>query len=306
MNLNRTMLLCIILLFGFLLIGKQSSTEEIYESNEFKDYWYKGKAEITSYKLDQARYGEIHNGNAVLIFVTEDFSKKKQVKLDYPMRDKDDAIKVLKLNFIKKFNTGIYRYSMMDSIFTPVNLKKYPYSLKETSSSQEWCGNTFTQLNLDGNKYDVFQYSYFESEGDREFTLKRAFLEDEIWTRIRLDPSSLPIGEIKIIPGSMAARLTHQELRVEEAEASLEESTEADIMTYTINYRNIGRTLSIYFQKTFPFEIVSWDDTYKSGWGENAKVLTTRATKDKTKLIDYWKKNKNINLVLRRELGLRY
>ncbi len=306
MNLKITKLLCFILFFGILLSGKQSSTEEVYESNEFKDYWYEGKAEITTYKLDQARYGEIHNGRSVLIFVTEHFSKKKQVKLDDPMRDKEDAIRVLKLNFIKKFNTGIYRYSMMDSIFTPVNLKKFPYSLKDTSSSQEWCGNTFTQLNLDGNKYDVVQYSYFESEGDREFTLERAFLEDEVWTRIRLDPSSLPIGEIKIIPGTMSARLTHQELRPEKAEAYLEESTEADIMTYTINYRDIGRSLSINFRKEFPFEIISWEETYKSGWGEDAKVLTTKATKDKTKRIDYWKKNKNINLVLRTELGLPY
>jgi len=306
MNLNIARLLCFIFAFGILLGASQSSAEEIYESPEFKNYWYEGKAEISSYKLDQARYGEIHNGYAVLIFVTEDFSNEKHVKLDDPIGDIDDAIKVLKLNFIKKFNTGIYRYSMMDSIFTPVNLKKYPYSLKETSSSQEWCGHTFTQLNLDGNNYDVIQYSYFESEGDREFTLKRAFLEDEIWTRIRLDPSSLPTGEIRIIPASMAARLTHQELRVEDADAFLKESTKADIKTYTINFKDIGRSLSINFRKEFPFEIISWEETYKSGWGEDAKVLTTKATKDKTRRIDYWKKNKNINLVLRTELGLPY
>ena len=77
MNLKITKLLCFILFFGILLSGKQSSTEEVYESNEFKDYWYEGKAEITTYKLDQARYGEIHNGRSVLIYVTEHFSKKK-------------------------------------------------------------------------------------------------------------------------------------------------------------------------------------------------------------------------------------
>ena len=27
-------------------------------SGEFKDYWYSGEAEITSYKLEQGRYGE--------------------------------------------------------------------------------------------------------------------------------------------------------------------------------------------------------------------------------------------------------
>ena len=44
-------------------------------------YWYQGKAEISSYELEQVRYGQKHLGDAVLIFVTEDFSKTKQVKL---------------------------------------------------------------------------------------------------------------------------------------------------------------------------------------------------------------------------------
>ncbi|MEQ8572775.1 MAG: hypothetical protein RIB63_01840, partial [Fulvivirga sp.] len=48
---------------------------------EFADNWYAGKAELVSYNLKQSRYGEVHDGKAVLIFVTEPFSKKKQVKL---------------------------------------------------------------------------------------------------------------------------------------------------------------------------------------------------------------------------------
>ena len=50
-------------------------------SQEFKDYWYSGEAELTRYELEQARYGEIHRGDAVLIFVTEDFRTDKQVKV---------------------------------------------------------------------------------------------------------------------------------------------------------------------------------------------------------------------------------
>ena len=47
---------------------------------DFNAYWYGGEAEITSYELEQVRYGEVHKGTSVLIFVTEPFSKKKQVK----------------------------------------------------------------------------------------------------------------------------------------------------------------------------------------------------------------------------------
>ena len=49
------------------------------EESNFNKYWYAGEAELNSYTLSQARYGENHEGEAVLIFVTEDFSKSKYV-----------------------------------------------------------------------------------------------------------------------------------------------------------------------------------------------------------------------------------
>jgi len=137
----------------------------VLTSKEFNDYWYQGQAEISSYQLEQARYGEMRSGHAVLVFVTEDFSAKKQVKLDRPQENAADAVKVMKLNLTKKFNTGVYPYSMMQSVFTPVNRKQSPHSLKVTTSSQEWCGHTFQELNLEKNNYLSTLSSYFESEG---------------------------------------------------------------------------------------------------------------------------------------------
>jgi len=63
-------------------------------SSEFKKYWYAGNAEISSYELEQARYGEIRKGKAVLVYVTEDFLPKEQVKADY---QNPENIPVLKL-----------------------------------------------------------------------------------------------------------------------------------------------------------------------------------------------------------------
>jgi hypothetical protein len=209
----------------------------------------------------------------------------------------------LKLNSIRKFNTGIYQYSMMNSIFTPLNIADQPYSLKETLSAQEWCGNWFIQLNLRGNKYLVRMNSYFETEGDREFTLEKAFLEDEIWTRIRIEPSSLPLGNIRIIPGATVARFKHERLDVEDAEATLSEYSD-DLMSYKLQYKNTGRTLVIRFDKDFPYRIISWEETYGSGKSNIDRSLTTKATGKKTLLVDYWNKNKNIDLGIRKELGL--
>jgi hypothetical protein len=287
-------------LFFFGVLGK---AQEIYDSREFKDYWYGGAAEITSYELQQARYGELHTGHAVLIFVTEDFSLSKQVKLDNPIRDKKDAVKVLKLNSIRKFNTGIYQYSMMNSIFTPLNIAPHPYSLKETLSAQEWCGNWFMQLNLRDNKYLVRMNSYFEAEGDTEFTLEKAFLEDEIWTRIRIEPSSLPLGDIRIIPGATVARFKHERLEVEDAEATLSDYSD-NIMSYRLHYKNKGRSLVIRFNKDFPYKIISWEESYGSGKSNIDRSLTTKASSKKTLLVDYWNKNKNVDLGMRKELGL--
>jgi hypothetical protein len=295
------------LLATFSVVESQelSGSLAVVDSEEFKAYWYDGKAEITSYKLEQARYGELHEGYAVLVFVTEDFSKSKQVKLDNPQNANGDDVKVLKLNRIKKFDTGIYRYSLMGSVFTPIYIGEYPNTLKVTSSSQEWCGNTFTQLNLDDNGYEVRSFSYFESQGDTKFNLQQEILEDELWVRIRLAPESLPVGRIKIIPATMASRLTHKELKVEIAEASLvENSKDSNLMDYKLVYDDSGRAMEITFSKKFPYEILSWEETYKSGFGNNAKTLTTKATKNKMLITDYWNKNKTVDHELRKKLGL--
>ena len=140
----------------------------------------------------------------MLIFVTEDFLSDKQVKFE--RGDRTNKVEsVLKLNFTKKFFTGVYPYSMMSSIFTPVDKNKSTF--KVTTSSQEWCGHTFSQLNLKKNQYKGILHSYFMNEGDQEFTLDAALLEDEIWTKIRLNPKDLPTGTIELIPGTMFLRL---------------------------------------------------------------------------------------------------
>jgi hypothetical protein len=275
------------------------------ESPEFRDYWYSGKAEITSYKLEQARYGDLYSGYAVLVFVTEDFSKQKQVKLDNPADAAGDAVKVLKLNKIKKFDTGIYSYSMMDSVFTPVDIDDYPNTFKVSSSSQEWCGNTYKQLNLTDKGYKVSCFSYFESDGNMEFELGKEILEDEIWTRIRLSPQSLPVGKVRMIPGTMLSRLTHTVLKVETAEATLSENKDSpDLMDYKIQYPELERSLVITFRKSFPYEIESWEETYASGFGQNTSILTTWAVKNKTMITDYWNKNHPADVLYKKELGL--
>ena len=112
-NLSRSLGLATLFL---LLVSCKKPKSPIPETNEqvFSDYWYKGQAEISSYELSQSRYGGVHDGKTVLVFVAEDFSNSKHVKLDEPYKHKSDAVRILKLNTSKEFITGIYKYTMMN------------------------------------------------------------------------------------------------------------------------------------------------------------------------------------------------
>ncbi|GAA4271907.1 septum formation inhibitor Maf [Aquimarina gracilis] len=265
-------------------------------SESFKKYWYAGEAEISSYQLEQARYGEIRKGIAVLIFVTEDFLPKEQVKAD---RQNPDNIPVLKLNATKKFNTGIYPYSIMQSTFYPVSDNQH--AIKVSSSMQEWCGHVYAQLN-NREQFEVTSHSYFQNEADQEFSLNKAILENELWTRIRINPDDLPTGNVKIIPSLEFSRLRHKAIKAYSAKASLK--TEGNATIYSIEYPELNRNISITFNSNFPFEIENWTETFRSGFGPNARELTTRATKIKQIKSAYWGQNRNKDEVLREELGL--
>ncbi len=265
-------------------------------SKEFKDYWYKGTAEITSYSLQQARYGEMRKGNAVMIFVTEPFLPGLQVKAD---TNENTNIPVLKLNATKNYITGIYPYSIMTSSFYPVHDNQH--ALKLSFSSQEWCGHVYAQLN-NRDDFEIMSHSYFGSEADQDYHLNKANLENEIWNKIRINPADLPIGELTMIPSLEFIRLTHKELKGYKAITTLTEAN--DINTYEISYPELERTLKINFRSEFPYTIESWMDTYKDGFGEKAKVLTSTATIINRITTPYWQQNSNKDLSLRDSLGL--
>lgn len=286
-----------------------SNSQEIRNSppKDFSSYWYGGEAEISSFELQQARYGEIHAGEAVLIYVTEPFSMSKQVKLDNWRDESEDNVSVMKLNMTKKFLTGIYPYSMMMSTFTPVSSDKYPEAIKVTTSSQEWCGHSFMQLNLQEEAYQMTGFSYFESEGDVDISIPKVILEDELWTRIRLDPGSLPVGKATLLPSTFFLRLKHRENKPKEATLQLLEVPSSEYSSsqhklYSIEYED--RSLKIYFESNSPYAILGWEETYLSGFG-SPEELTTKAKRINTIKSAYWGQNRNKDRGIRKDLGLR-
>ncbi|WP_306643718.1 hypothetical protein [Sanyastnella coralliicola] len=268
-------------------------------SQEFTYYWYQGKAELSSYKLTQARYGELREGEAMLIFVTEPFDNDKQVKSD--MQD-DNDLSVLKLNQTRKFMTGVYPYSIMTSSFTEIDTKSPESPVKVTNSSQEWCGHTWNQLNSQGNGYEFQLYSYFESEGDASGKLPGVLSEDGIWAMIRMNPSKLPLGPTEVIPALHHLRLRHIEAQAADAIGTL--TTENGVSTYTLDYTKVDRKLVIHFNSSFPYVIEGWEEHFSSGWGASAETLVTQGERITTELLPYWMLNTTADSTYRATLGL--
>jgi hypothetical protein len=277
-----------------------------YTAAQFRDYWYNHGAEISRFNLHQMRYGEIHQGDAVLVFVTEEMNPAIQVKADNPG---PEDIPMLKLNAVRKFFTGIYPYSIMTSIFSPVDIQKYPLPLKISLSTQEWCGNVYTQMNLQNADYRVRLHSYFEKEGDQDFTVKKYTPEDAVWNIIRIAPQDLPQGEFLMIPGTAYARLVHHPLEPQKAVAELEQDKEKSLegnplVRYELNFPGEQRTLRIFFEKDFPYRIQKWEESYPGLAGAAGKDLTTRAVRTHTIMDSYWQHHRNKDRELLKKLGL--
>jgi hypothetical protein len=259
----------------------------------FNSYWFNGTAELTSYEVEQDRYGELRKAEQVCIFVTEDFSKEMHVKLDAPQDAGADRIPVLKLNWIRRFNTGVYDYSVMQSVFKPLDGTQ---ALKTTTTIQDWCGHVFQQYNRTESGYKICSRSYFESEGDQEMILNNCWLEDELWVMLRLNPDAIPTGRINLVPSAIYHRFRHVEENAEKAEIQMTKG--ASESSLTVRYSNIPRTLTIRFESAFPHRILGWEELHNN-------AIMSKGVKKATWTGAYWAKNGNNFAFLRDSLMLK-
>ena len=292
-----------IFIISFFTVGTMFAQKNNVATNV---YWSQGKAEVNVYEVSQNRYQENHPGQLVSVFVTEDFLTDKQVKNErYTNKNSTWILKNIQL---KKFTTGVYDYSLFSVVFTPIDRNKFPKSLKVSASSQEWCGTIFTQFNLiENTDYKVEHRSYFEAEGDRTTRMKKSFLEDEVFTVLRMNPSLLPIGTIQLIPPANYIQLKHLQFQSFKATASLtsydkKEVSGINLMEYKIEYSQLKRSMSIIFENKTPYKIVGWFETFPSAF--DGKLRTTSAILKAQKMLTYWSQNSLKDEHLRKELGL--
>ncbi len=272
------------------------------QHEDFESYWYQGQAEMSRYDLQQRRYGETHAGEAVSILVTEDFLTDALVKHEFGPAD--DAVSVLKHNAYRRFYTGVYPYTIMTSSFTPADGER---TLKAVTSVQEWCGLAWLQFEHRGEGYDVESRSYFQREGDTEVRIDGAWLEDELVSHARIDPASLPVGELSVVPAGHHLRMAHLPLRAQPATATRTDGgdnpfNDAAVMTYTLRYHDIERAVAWTIEVPFPHRVVAWSEYEAREPAANAPA--THATLTDSIMLDYWRHHDVDDAPLRDALGL--
>jgi hypothetical protein len=124
---------------------------------------------------------------------------------------------VVKLNHLRDFQTGIYDYSTMTSVFAQV-AAGFPVR-KVSFSSREWCGHVWHQLLPGKDGVAGVFHSYFEGEADGQDTLALpadGVYEDALPILLRgLRGEYLAAGQsrsVAYLPSLFASRMNHRRL----------------------------------------------------------------------------------------------
>ena len=276
-------------------------------ADDFWSRWGDGKAELNGYSLKQPRYGEVRDGTAVLVFVTEDFSDALRVKADPGKHPASDVFPVMKLNFVRDFQTGIYDYNVMTSTFVRTDGSP-PFSpVKISFSSQEWCGHVYQQWLARGDKLVGVSHSYFDGEADATSQLPipaTGIFEDALPILVRgLRGDLLAAGEsrtVPFLPSTLRARFGHKAQAW--GEATLSRAKEAKEVTsalgrvraFTITVAEKGGDSTTFtVEAEAPHRLLGW----QSSSGEAGHLLGSAR-------LPYWQMNQPGGEQALRQLGL--
>ncbi len=163
--------------------------------------WEDGLAEVADYDLTQFRYGNLHPGSATLIAVREGMDPQRQVKSAGATAP---VVPVLKLQWIRSFQTGVYRYDQ--SSFQLVR-QADGLPLRWFITSHEWCG-TAGKSWVNGGPLRVS--SYFDGHGDLVQPLSLgadAVPADSLWWWARAwVAAGMPALNLRVVPSQIEAR----------------------------------------------------------------------------------------------------
>jgi len=266
----------------------------------FWDHWGDGLAELNGYTLTQPRYGEVRQGEAVLIFVTEDFDDAARVKSD---RGGAGTFPVLKLNTALDFETGIYDYNAMTSVFVPLD-GRLPLGrpAKLSASMQEWCGHVYDQVVVRGDTAERAVHSYFEGEADQQSTLSLdpgTVFADALPIVARGLVGELPSDRpLTLAPRLLDLRMAHAPFSTQPATLTVGQPGPLTVPAGTFTVRPVevraGATWTRFqVEVEAPHRLIGWSRST----GEEAQLTGSMRG-------PYWRQHDNGQEALRADLGL--
>jgi hypothetical protein len=297
--------LCLLLPFPSL---SSPPPNRVAPSDAFLKYWKSGLAEISTYGGQEERYGSLRNEVSTLIFVYEEIDSKTRIKVESPKVPLSRQVPVLKLNRLQHFNTGLYDYSVMTSVFSGLTGPgvQRPFDVQKVALTvQEWCGLVYQQAIPRGRNLNLTWHSYFESEGEGQRSIPipaQAVYEDELPILLReLDGPWMQPGDsmqVSLYPREWRTRKRHQSPKFEPA--TIVKSSE-------LKYVQSGRN-----QAAFAFTVrAPWDTTvYYVETQSPQKLLAWHASTgayaewQHSVRKTYWLRNRPEHEPLRDELSL--
>ncbi|MBX7059096.1 MAG: hypothetical protein K1X75_13600 [Leptospirales bacterium] len=177
---------------------------------------WNGKAEIAVYRGQVRRYGQFREARLDLITVTEPWNLRQMVKSE----SGQTADYALKQNQVITFQTGVYPYRQMNSMFW--NLASGQL-WKAVMSSQEWCGTSFKELRTVGDGFDFQFSSYWEDESIGHRHVHRplpaespaAILFDELPLLVRT-PEFADLADLQVFPLLMSSQVDRPDFDIGE------------------------------------------------------------------------------------------
>jgi hypothetical protein len=232
----------------------------------FESHWQDGRAELAGYRYRVTRYGARREGRCAMITVTEPFSASKYVKVDDPAAN--PSFEALKLNLVRQFQTGIYDYHTMVSLFT----RSRDFTpVKVAFTCAEWCGQVYEEEQFEPRAVSGFVRSYFEGESRTIRLPARAggITEDDLFILLRgLRGDYLPPGRtrpVNLIASPFIRRLAHRSeawlvadiARSRDPQRVVVPAGSFDAILYTVKIED-GRTGRFWIETPYPHRILKW------------------------------------------------
>lgn len=164
-----------------------------------------GKAEIAEYEGDITRYGQKRHANLILVSVLEPFDLKETVKSETGI----GAVTAFKQNQVLTYQTGVYPYRQMNSLFwNPGSGALW----KAVMTTQEWCGQTFKEVRPMPGGVRMTFHSYWQGEASGDMRIKAnefqgpPILYDELPMLVR-SPAFAVYRRVQVFPLLMSSQV---------------------------------------------------------------------------------------------------